>query len=174
MKRQLAHSAGVPFSKRGNQASGTVIVRPSARSTARESSVTLTFSAATSLRSVSEIPMPCLRQQTCVVRNQLLDLSNLDPPKAAAILKANRIEPELGFPFLTLHMDMRGLLMVCRVEEQPICTGTKNRRQRFQCIRSIDATRGDIRSRGSMKSMFQAGPDRACAADRVRGTGLIP
>src|ERR1039457_1412446 len=115
MKRQLAHSAGVPFSKRGNQASGPVIVRPSARSTARESAVTLTSCAVTSLSSVSEILMPRLQQQTGVVRSQFLDLSNLDPPKAAAIFKANWIRPELGPQFVTLHMDVRRLLMIRRV-----------------------------------------------------------
>jgi hypothetical protein len=57
--------------------------------------------------------MPRLQQQICVVRNQPLDLSNLVPSEAATILKTNRIEPELGFPFLTLHMDMRRLMMVC-------------------------------------------------------------
>jgi hypothetical protein len=63
--------------------------------------------------------MPCLQQQTCVVRNQPLDLSNLDPPKAAAILKANRIKPALGLPFLPLHMDIRRPVMIPRAEEHP-------------------------------------------------------
>jgi hypothetical protein len=156
MKRQLAHSAGVPFSKRGNQASGTVIVRPSARSTARESSVTLTFCAVTSLRSVSEILMPCLQQQTCVVRNQPLDLSNLDPPEAAAILKANRIKPELGLPFLPLHMDMRRLVMIRRVEEQPVWTGAKNGNDSSVYDRSIGERKPQRQNQHSMARVVRA------------------
>ena len=144
MKRQLAHSAGVPFSKRGNQASGTVIVRPSARSTAREPSVTLTFCAVTSLRGqFPKYSCHASSNKPAFVRNQPLDLSNLlDPPKAATILKANRIKPELGLPFLPIHMDMRRLVMIRRVEEQPVWTGTKNRRQRFQFIRSFHWRKG--------------------------------
>src|ERR1035438_4541408 len=56
MRRQLPRSVAVPCAKRGNQASGTVIVLPSARSTTRASSLTLWASA--SLSSVPEVLMP--------------------------------------------------------------------------------------------------------------------
>ena len=118
--------------------------------------------------------MPCLQKQTGVVRNQLLDLSNLVSPEAAAVLEADRIKPELRFSFLTLHVDMRRLMVVCRIEEQPVWTGTKNRRQRFQCIRSMDGTKVDSRSRRSMKSMSGAKPDKVCAAEGFLGIYVLP
>ena len=43
MRRQFARSAEVPCANRGNQASGTVIVRPSVSSATRASSLTLTL-----------------------------------------------------------------------------------------------------------------------------------
>jgi len=84
MRRQLARSGGVPCAKRGNQASGTVIVRPSARSTTRSSSPALTLWATACARSCSEVLIPCPRQQTCVFRHQPFDASDLRTAEAAA------------------------------------------------------------------------------------------
>ena len=58
IRRQFARSAGLPLAKRGNQASGTLTLRPSTRSTRNASSVTSTFCAWTGLISVAEELIP--------------------------------------------------------------------------------------------------------------------
>lgn len=42
------------------------------------------------------------------------------PSEVPAPLKANGIKPELGYPILMLHVDMRRLAAIPRIEEEPI------------------------------------------------------
>ena len=56
-------SVGVPCAKRGNHASGTVIVLPSARSATRASSLTLTLRASAPMSSLPEVSCHDLNKQ---------------------------------------------------------------------------------------------------------------
>jgi hypothetical protein len=132
-RRQLARSACVPCERRGNQASGTVMVLPSARSTISASSLAVTPLAITSLISVSEILMPSPHQNRSVFANQSLNPPNLHTAKAPAPLKTQRIKPELDLGFLPLHVNMGRFVSIRRVEEEPVWPGSNNCRQRFQC-----------------------------------------
>ena len=111
MRRQLACSAGVPRASRGNQASGTAIVRASARSTTRDSSRTITHRANACLGSVTEILMPCPRQQGSVFAN--LNSAKLSAPKVDASLQSYRIEKELRLAFLPLHVNVARQRLRC-------------------------------------------------------------
>ena len=64
IRRQFARSAGVPCARRGNQATGTVIVLPSARFTSRASSLTLTLWAAASRSSAPKYSCHALSKKT--------------------------------------------------------------------------------------------------------------
>ena len=63
--------------------------------------------------------------------DQSLNPSDLNAAEPIAVLKAYRISPELGFRLFSLHMDVRWFVPICRVEEKPVWSGAKNRRQRF-------------------------------------------
>ena len=52
--------------------------------------------------------------------HQLLDLPNLRGPDAPAGLKANRVQPELRGPVISLDMNMRRLVPIAGVEEEAI------------------------------------------------------
>jgi len=71
INRQLERSAVVPCAKRGYHDIGTVTVRPSARSTTRESSVTCTSSACADRGSVREVFIPLPEKEILVFFHQL-------------------------------------------------------------------------------------------------------
>ncbi len=94
IRRQFARSAGVPCANRGNQATGTVIVLPSAKSTSRASSLTLTLSASASLSSVPEVLIPRPQQKDCVLHHQPLNPCDFRAAKAPASFQADRLQPK--------------------------------------------------------------------------------
>ena len=96
INRQLSLSGGVPCERRGNQSSGTVIVRPSARSTDNASSLAVTCWAYASLRSVPEVLMPCPHQICSSLFNDGFQSLKLRAGKPTAPLQEYRIEPELS------------------------------------------------------------------------------
>ena len=51
--------------------------------------------------------------------DQLTDAVNLFPPKAAAALQPDGVEPELCFASVAFDMDVRRLTPVAGVEEEP-------------------------------------------------------
>src|ERR1044072_2262565 len=117
MKRQLLLSSGVPCKSLGNQARGTEIVRPSLRSTASVSSPTLTFCAFAS--AVKEL-IPTPQQVFPVVLDQFLYAFYLSPAEAAASLQSHRIEPELGLVFIAFDVNVRRLVCVASIKEEPV------------------------------------------------------
>ena len=104
----------------GNQASGTVIVLPSARSTISASSLVVTPRAIASLSSIPEVLMPFTHQQRIVFDNKSLNSSKLRACKTSASLQAHWIEPKLGLGFLPLHVNVWRLVSIGRIEEQPV------------------------------------------------------
>src|ERR1019366_2791053 len=117
MRRQLVRSAGVPCAKRGNHASGTVIVRPSASSATRASSLTLTLWASASLSSAPEVLIPSPQQESRVFRDQFFDDSNLPAAETTALLQADRLQPNLCLSLFALDVHVGRLISIRRVKE---------------------------------------------------------
>src|SRR5580658_8105902 len=120
MRRQLARCAGVPCRRRGNQASGTTMVLPSARPAVSASSLTVTLRASAPLTSAPEILTPYVHKERLALLNHSLNSPKFRACKSTTRLKAHRIEPELRHTLFPLHVDVERLGPVCRVEEQPV------------------------------------------------------
>src|SRR5437773_11128313 len=114
IKRQLFRSSGVPCSRRGYQARGTEIVRPSFTSTARVSSVTITFWA---FASAVKILIPTPQHVCSIFFNQSLDTVDLNSTKASAILQSYGFQPEFGLIVVPFDMNMRRLVTISRIKE---------------------------------------------------------
>ena len=129
IRRQLARCARVPCSNRGNQAIGTVMVRPSDNSTAKLSLPAITR------RAVSiwfpEVLMPFSQYQFLVSLDELFYLANLHGRKSVIVRQLNRKQPKFGFRLFPLHMNMRTLDPIRRIKEQPVGPLPQNRGQRF-------------------------------------------
>ena len=127
---QLLRSPGLACSSRGYQSSGTDTVRPSLRSTVRVSSVTATPVARGVVASVAEVVIPGLKQLCRALVYEPADIANLGPPKSAAAGQPDRAEPELGDAVVPLDVNMRRLVTVARVGEEPIGPDFGDGRQR--------------------------------------------
>ena len=60
--------------------------------------------------------------------NQAMDALDLDATETYAALESNRLEPELRQLIFSFHVDVRRLLAVARVEEEPIRAQAQHRR----------------------------------------------
>src|SRR5438034_256759 len=105
---------------RGNHDSGAVIVRPSARSTVRAQSVRVTLCASASLISIPEVLMPFPPHHFRILIHQYFDSNEFLPSESAAMLQAHWIEPKLCHRAVPLHMNMRRLFSIGRVEEKSV------------------------------------------------------
>jgi hypothetical protein len=101
----------------GYHASGTAIVRPSDNSTERVSSVIVALAASALETSTEEERIPTLQQSLLVLFYKRLDAIDLFPSETMAAFETNRTQPELGLGIVTLDMDMRRFISVCRVKE---------------------------------------------------------
>src|SRR3954468_4160377 len=137
IKRQLVRSLGVPCKRRGYQARGAEIVRPSARSTVNASSVTAISSALTVPISRLEIFIPTSQQKLLVFFDQSLDPHDLTTAEALTVLESNRLQPELCDLVLAFHMDVRRLVPISCIEEKPVRSRTKNGRHRGLSSREV-------------------------------------
>src|SRR5438094_3677816 len=102
---QCCRSAGAPCTRRGYHASGTIRLRPSARSTVSLSSVTVTCTATGSVSS-TKVVMPRLKESCLVLHHQSRDTVDLVCSKATIGRERHRLQPELGHVPLTLHVDV--------------------------------------------------------------------
>ena len=59
--------------------------------------------------------------------NYTINPIDLVSTKSTTLLQANRFQPELSHFVITLHMDMRWLLAVSRINKQSIWTNTQQR-----------------------------------------------
>lgn len=83
------------------------MVRPSLKSTVNVSSVTTTFVAAGTAISISEEVIPSLQELFAVVGGNLLDTPDFRGPEAAAVRKAEWVQPDLRHAVLTLYVYVR-------------------------------------------------------------------
>src|SRR5947199_6955105 len=107
--RHDPRSSAEACASRGYQASGAAMVRPSASSTDRVSSLTSTCVARASRVSTAEELIPALQQLLTMLLDQLANPVDLFPAEAVAALQSNGVEPELRFAVVTLDVDVSGL-----------------------------------------------------------------
>src|SRR5262245_9718120 len=126
---QCCRSAGDPCTRRGYHASGTIRLRPSARSTVNLSSVTVTCTMPGSVSS-TKVVMPRLKESYLVLHHKSCDTAYLVCAKAAIGHKRHRLQPELGHGPLPLHMDVRRFPAVRAEENETVRPITKYGRHR--------------------------------------------
>ena len=97
-------SFGVPFHNLGYQTNGTMIVRPSTRSTVSASLLTLTAFARASWISVTEELIPFLQKSLAVLKNMCCHLAEFCPAEPSRSFKGDGVQPELGDHVLPSHM----------------------------------------------------------------------
>ena len=116
---QSARCSGDARRRRGNQANGAEMRRPSARTTVNSSSVTSTCRAR-GLYSTAKELMPLLQKNLFVIRYQPHKLAQLIRGKTTRRRQGNWLEPELGEGAITLYMDVRWLTAFITIKEEPI------------------------------------------------------
>ena len=89
--------------------------------------------------SVTEIAIPNLQQFRRVLLHEAGDIAKLCPSKTAAAGEPYRIEPELGDTRVSLGMNVRWLVAVARIEEEPIWPNSEDGRHRLARIGQITA-----------------------------------
>src|SRR5687768_3316593 len=100
----FARCSAVAWSSLGNHTRGTVIVRPSSRSTLNVSSSKLT-SLTRSSGLTSEIVMPRLQQGPGELVDDPLDRTQLPGAEAEIPRKSDGFKPELSRQVIPIHMD---------------------------------------------------------------------
>src|SRR5512143_2263678 len=108
---QLALCSGLACRRRGYHTSGTVIVRPSSKSTLRLSSEKRTSRTASPALS-SEVLIPAFQQDITVFGNQPLDHTQLSRGKTKIASQGDGLEPELGRKPVSVNMNVGGLFEV--------------------------------------------------------------
>jgi hypothetical protein len=126
MNSHLARSAGVAWSKRGYQDRGTVIVRPSLKSTLRAASVTVTFVATGMLNSLAEVLIQRLQDLLPILSNNSLNSSHFHWPKAYASVKTKRFQPVLRRTVVAFHMNMGWFVSITGIEQEPTRSASQN------------------------------------------------
>jgi hypothetical protein len=96
IKRQVRRSLGVAFANLGYQATGTLIVRPSARSTDSVFRLIATCLANASRTLTMKELIPALQQSLSMFLDQRLNAVDFLLAKTTFVCQLNRIEPELG------------------------------------------------------------------------------
>src|SRR5262249_36420401 len=107
---------------RGNQASGTLIVRPSSKSTTRVSVVVETSRARMAVTSIVAMVIPAPQEFFVVGQHKLKQPIELASPESVASLETNRRKPELGNGRISFNVDVRRLTTVPGVKEAPVRT----------------------------------------------------
>src|SRR6476660_2819214 len=107
--RQFFRWAAVALNKRGYQASGTVMVRPSRRETLKVSFVNVTSVTRSSAVS-AKMPMPGLQECRLMLNHQFLKPPQFLGREAEVPSQADRLQPELGRHIVSINMDMRRLV----------------------------------------------------------------
>src|SRR6266540_606870 len=116
---QFFRWAAVALNKRGYQASGTVIVRPSRRPTLKVSCVN--FTSVTRSSAVSaKMPMPSLQECRLMLSDQFLKPPQLLGCEAEVPCEADRLQPELRRQIVPVNMDMRRLIGFMAVEVEAV------------------------------------------------------
>src|SRR3990170_3665273 len=108
MRRKRARCSGVASDRRQDQASGTLMTRPSARRAMISSSVTRTCSMRGSV--LAAVFMPCLQNRCAMGGDQPANGIQLSGAEAVAASQLDRFEPELARAVLSLDVHCAGSL----------------------------------------------------------------
>src|SRR5436309_1329518 len=118
MRRKCARCWGVASDRRQDQASGTLMTRPSARCAMISSPVTRTCWMRGSV--LAAMFMPCLQYRCAMGVDEPADDVQLSGAEAVATSQLDRLEPELAGAVLSLDVHVRGLIAVEAGEEDSI------------------------------------------------------
>jgi hypothetical protein len=124
---QFWRCSGVASRSLGYQTRGTVIVRPSARSTLSVSSEKWTSRTA-SPGLGSEIVIPCLQQPSPILENQSLDCAQLARAEAEIPRQGHRLEPEFGRRLIPIDVNVSRFTKIMTHEVYSVGPAEKNRR----------------------------------------------
>src|SRR4051812_4308552 len=116
-KRHELRSSAVACARRGYQASGTAMVRPSLRSTVSVSSVTATCVAKTVWVSTAEELIPTLLQLFAMLLDQLPKSVEILAPEAATAFQTDGTEPKLCLTAVAFHVNVGRLPSIPGIEE---------------------------------------------------------
>lgn len=134
VRRKFRRCESVAWARRGYQSSGTVIVRPSLRTTVRSFLPTLTSFARWSFNS-GEVAMPTGKYCRPLLNYQCFDLIHVALRKALVPSKSYLwLEPKFGFAVMTLNMNLWRFSSLVRVEES---VRTKSEDARHFCLTSM-------------------------------------
>src|SRR5438105_857729 len=128
MRRQRERSLTVAWVSRGNQRSGTEIVRPSDKSTVTVSLVTRTWVARTAAPLAVEELIPCLQEMKLMLLDKRLNTFEFFAIESPMALQPNWIKPEFRLIVIALNVDVRRLAAITRVKEKPVRPGSQYRR----------------------------------------------
>jgi hypothetical protein len=120
MSRKFARCAVVASASRQDQASGTLITRPSTSCAMISSSVTRISSMRGSL--LTTVFMPCLQNESAICLNHAPNDGQLSGAKSMTASQPKRLKPELASLALTLDVYMGRLAAVETCKEEPIWT----------------------------------------------------
>jgi hypothetical protein len=109
---------GLAFESRQDQARGTLMLRPSARTEVIISSVTLTATIVGSL--VTTVLMPCLLNSIQVLLDYHSDAVQFTRGKTMVSRQTQGSQPEFEYHALSGNVDMGRFVTIETVEEQPI------------------------------------------------------
>ena len=137
---QFFRWAAVALNKRGYQASGTVMVRPSRRATLRVSLVNFT-SATRSSAASAKMPMPSLQECRFMCGDQFLNPPHLPGREPEVPREPDRLQPELGREIVPIDMDMRRLMQFVAVEVKAVRTGPQDSRHEILIAKTLGPPR---------------------------------
>lgn len=119
LMRQRNRCSSVASRSRGYQVKGTMIVRPSARSTASVSSVKWT-SRTRSPELRWEAFIPFLQEESAVLKNHPMDSPELRRTKAEVTGKRNGLQPEFSGLVVAIHVDVWRFIWLVAVKVHSI------------------------------------------------------
>ncbi len=117
---------GEASASRGNQTSGTETIRPSVKVTERASSEQETSTAKTSILS-AKVLTPSLQKKGCIPGDNSSKFGHLVRPKPPYIGDRHGLKPKLCVAFCIGDVDMRRLVLLQTVKEEPVAPDSKNR-----------------------------------------------
>jgi|SRR5688572_3881175 len=139
--RQFSRWDGVADSRRGYQARGTEIVRPSKRSTIKASSVNRT-PLTRSPGLTPEVLIPCLQQPRFVLFHQPLNAPQFDCTETKITCEGDWDQPELCRLIVSIYVYVWRLIQVVTDEVHTVWAATNNGRHASSHDISIRLTLG--------------------------------
>ena len=135
---QLSLSCRVAWTSLGYQTSGTEMVRPSASSAVRVSSVTVTSCAFGTITSVVEVIIPSLQKRSGVLFHCTLNPTYLRPPQSTTHFQSHRFQPELCYLVVARDVYVFGLVTIARIEEETVGALSQNSRHSLVILAGSD------------------------------------